>query len=86
MIATEATTQDKAQDKVVIELSQEEAELFKKFCKYYKPFKVLAEHGFFETSRASITSHFDSNRTIQVLQRYQNGNNEILYSLSQFKR
>lgn len=54
---------------ITIFLSPSEAIEFRNFQKYYTEFMLLVNKGVFDQKNSAITLHFDSNGTLQTIQR-----------------
>lgn len=62
-------------DKVTIELSQEDAAKYKTFCEHYTKISLMIERGVFSIRGGSILINVDQNGVFQTIAK-----NEILYT------
>lgn len=63
------------EEQITIYLTTPEAVLFRDFQAFHTMFTLLVQKGVFDTKNGSVTLHFDSEGTIQNIQR-----NDYLYS------
>lgn len=56
-------------NEITIFLPEKEAEMFVLFQKHFELFKLLQDKGVFDQKNSAITLHFDSNGTLQVINR-----------------
>lgn len=56
-------------NEINILLTETDAEHFKMFQKYYSEFVLLVERGVFDQKNCAVSLHFDSEGTLQTIQR-----------------
>lgn len=54
---------------VAVELSNQDAELFKQFCQYHNQFQFLVQNGVFGLKRGFATINFDNDGNISSVQK-----------------